>query len=394
MSDTDSGGWSAPGGWQPPTAPPAAPGAAGPRGGPVAPSGAPASPYAQYAPPSGPSPVSAPGPAAWAPPPKPGLIPLRPLGFGTLLLAPFQMLRKSPGLLGVSILLQFAVLLIGVLVAAAVIFGGFARVTDWSDPDQQPLIAGSIAGGVVGGLALFAFSFVISAFLQGLVVVAAAQASLGKPPTVRAAWPRLKPRLGPLIVWTILVGVAVFLILLVLAGVVLIGVALGPVGIAVSIGVAILLGLGALALWLWIATKLSLVPSILVLEGSKLRPALGRSWRLTDQNFWRTFGAQALVTIILQFAANVITTPVGLLIGFGSVLIDPNGTGAGIALVVIGQILTYVLAIVIAAISVVVTATVVALLYLDLRMRKEGLDLVLQRHVEGGGAGDPFAPAA
>ena len=35
-------------------------------------------------------------PAAWTPPPKPGLLPLRPLGFGTLLWAPFRTLRRNP----------------------------------------------------------------------------------------------------------------------------------------------------------------------------------------------------------------------------------------------------------------------------------------------------------
>ncbi|MCU1437182.1 MAG: hypothetical protein JWP66_269 [Naasia sp.] len=376
MTDSGSGGWESPGGRQSPDRDAPRP---QPRYGEYAPAGAapPPPPLAQ---------------AAWTPPPKPGLVPLRPLGFGTLLLAPFQLLRKTPGLIGVAILLQFAVLVVGGVLAAAVIFGGFARITDWEDPDQQSLIAGSIAGGVLGSLALVAFSFVISAFLQGIVVEIVARASLGVVPTVRAAWQRVKPRLGPLVLWTVLVGVAVFVILLILTGVVLIGVALGPVGIAVSIGVAILLGLGALALWIWIATKLSLVPSVLVLEGGKLRAAISRSWRLTDANFWRTLGAQFLVAAIVNIVAQITTTPISVLGGLAPALIDPNMTGSGVAVLVITQIVIYALATVIGAISVIVTSTVAALLYLDLRMRKEGLDLVLQRHVEGGGTGDPFTP--
>ena len=37
-----------------------------------------------------------PGAGGWAPPPKPGLLPLRPMGFGTLLWAPFRTLRRNP----------------------------------------------------------------------------------------------------------------------------------------------------------------------------------------------------------------------------------------------------------------------------------------------------------
>ena len=37
-----------------------------------------------------------PGAGGWTPPPKPGLLPLRPMGFGTLLWAPFRTLRRNP----------------------------------------------------------------------------------------------------------------------------------------------------------------------------------------------------------------------------------------------------------------------------------------------------------
>ena len=37
-----------------------------------------------------------PGRGRWTPPPKPGLLPLRPMGFGTLLWAPFRTLRRNP----------------------------------------------------------------------------------------------------------------------------------------------------------------------------------------------------------------------------------------------------------------------------------------------------------
>jgi hypothetical protein len=356
--------------------------------------------YGEYAPPGAPPPPAplsydAPrGPVGWTPPPKPGIIPLRPLGFGTLLSAPFAMLRRGPGILGLSFLLQFGVLLIGGGIVAAVVFAGFGRITDVNDPDQQPLVAGAVVGAVLGGLALLVLNFVVAALLQGIVVDAAARATLGEKPTVKAVWPRVKPRLGRLLWWTVLIGFALVLVIAILAGVVLLGVALGPVGIAVGVSVAILLGLGAIAGGIWVFTKLSLVPSVLVLEQATLRGAIARSWRLTDGFFWRTFGAQALVTIMLSIAIQIITTPVSLL-QFVGVLIDPNGTGGSIAVMVIVQILTAVISILGGAVSAFVVSALVSLLYLDLRMRKEGLDLVLQRHVESGTPeADPFAPGA
>ncbi|WP_210506461.1 hypothetical protein [Naasia sp. SYSU D00057] len=365
------------------------------------PSGGPERPrYGEYAP-AGATPSPAPslyevpgGPVGWAPPPKPGIIPLRPLGFGTLLTAPFTMLRRGAGILGLSFLLQFGVLLVGGGIVAAIVFAGFGRITDFDDPDQQPLVAGAVVGSVLGGLALLVLSYVVSALLQGIVVDAAARATLGEKPTVKGVWPRVKPRLGRLVGWTLLLGLALIVVVAVLAGVVLLGVALGPVGIGVAVTVAILLGLGAIVAGVWVFTKLSIVPSILVLEQSTLRGAIARSWRLTDGFFWRTFGAQALVTVMLSVAIQIITTPISLL-QFGAVLIDPNGTGSGIAVAVLVQVLTVVVSILGGAVSAFVVSSLVALIYLDLRMRKEGLDLVLQRHVESGVPGaDPFAPGA
>ncbi|BDZ45997.1 hypothetical protein [Naasia aerilata] len=62
---------------------------------------------------------------------------------------------------------------------------------------------------------------------------------------------------------------------------------------------------------------------------------------------------------------------------------------------VIVQIIVVAIGVLGGAISAFATSALVALIYIDLRMRKEGLDLILQRHVEGGDpAADPFAPGA
>jgi membrane-anchored glycerophosphoryl diester phosphodiesterase (GDPDase) len=382
VTDPGSSDWQSPGGpagrprYGEFAAPRAAPGAVPP----VVP---PPSPYDAVPPPPG-----------WTPPPKPGIVPLRPIAFGTLLSAPFAMLRRSPGIVGLSFLIQLGVLLLSGGVLAGIFFAGFARITDWSDPEQAPLIAGSIAGSVIGGIVLLALNYVTAALLQGIVVAAVARATLGERPTVRDVWPQVKGRMRPLIAWTLLAAAAILVALLVIAGIILLGVSLGPVGIAIGISVGVILGLGAIVAGFWVFTKLCVVPSVIVLERAGIRSAVVRSWSLTTGFFWRTLGVQLLVTVILSIAAQIITAPLSLL-QVVAVLIDPNGTGSAIVVTVAVQILTVVLSIFIGAITTFLMSTLVALIYLDLRMRKEGLDLVLQRHVEGGNpSADPFAPGA
>lgn len=346
-------------------------------------------PSAGYAPasPSGPTPN-------WAPPPTPGLVPLRPLGFGTLLSAPFRLLRHSRAILGLSIGLQLLMLLIGGGIAAFAVFAGIGRVTDFQDPDQQPLVAGGIAGIIVTAVVLALLNLVVAALLQGFVVVATARAVLGERVTLRELWRAVRPRLWPLIGWTAVIFVATLIGLALVVGIAVSGAAVSPAGLAVSIPIAIVLFLGLVVLYVWISVKLSLLPSALVLEQLPLRAALARSWRLTEGYFWRTFGVQALITVIISVASNIISAPVSFIPLLGLVL-DPNGTGAvSIALSVISIVLSGVLSVVIASVTSVVLSGAISLMYLDLRMRKEGLDLVLQRHVEDRSGDDPFAPGA
>jgi len=109
--------------------------------------------------------------------------------------------------------------------------------------------------------------------------------------------------------------------------------------------------------------------------------------------YWRTFGIQLLVVFIVQTVAGVITAPLSIIIGLGAGLLNPNGDQT--ALIVAGIVLyalTIVVSIVFGAIASVVQAATPALIYIDLRMRKEGLDLELSRFVEARQAGDASVP--
>ncbi|GMA27974.1 glycerophosphoryl diester phosphodiesterase membrane domain-containing protein [Arenivirga flava] len=369
-----------------------------------APSGAgwaPPSAPAGWAPPQEPSLPPRPGPAGsgWTPPPKPGLIPLRPLDFGTLLGASFQVLRRNPKpMFGFTVLLTGLTTLIGLAVTGTVAFFAIGRIDAATAEDVDLVTAGSIGSIIVAALVPMVLSMLAFAVLQGIVTLEVARGSLGERNRLPQLWRLAKGRVGALIGWSALVLAVGVLGLVAVAGVIALGAALGgAVGAAVGIAIAVVLGLGMVVLAAWLGTKLSFVPSALVLERRTLREALHRSWSLTAGAFWRILGIQLLVSFIVQTAVSIVTTPLSFIVGMASALIAPNGElGPGAAIAIGAYVLTIVLTIIASSVGYVMQCSVVALLYLDRRMRTEGLDLVLQRTVDARAAGreaeDPFMP--
>lgn len=401
QSQNDAGdepGWTAPGatpgphtppnsasGWgaaPQPTGAPApggVPGAAGP-GGPV-----PGGPV-----PGGPVP-------GWAPPPKPGLLPLRPLSFGTLLWAPFRTLRRNPAAtFGTGLVVQLASALIAAAVLVPVFFFVVSRVTQAPRAEQDAILTGSIGIVLLTMLVPILVSVVASAFVQGVMVVDVATGTIGERLSFGALWRRAAKRIWPLIGWTAILSGIVLLLVLLAAGAVIGAIMIGdPTTIVVTIVLVLVAGLGVAVLSAWLTTKLALVPSAIVLESAGLGTAIRRSWRLTDGYFWRTLGTLLLVGLMLNVAGQVVVQPISLVGSLLAVVIDPTGTGAAVTITIVTTAITFLLSLVIGAITTVVQAALVAVIYIDLRMRKEGLDLELQRHVEwreaGHPVGDPYA---
>ena len=154
--------------------------------------------------------------------------------------------------------------------------------------------------------------------------------------------------------------------------------------------------LGVLAAWL--GTKLAFVPAALIVERRRLGAAIRRSWALTRgaEVFWRVLGIRLLVWISFVVASGVVVGAVNLLLGLGGTLIFVNGGGQD-TLEFIATIGTSLVAAGMAALGAVITGSTAALLYVDTRMRREGLDLELARYVETPAdqrTGDPFLPKA
>jgi hypothetical protein len=354
------------------------------------PAPAPASPFA-------PAPGAVPQQAApgWTPPPRPGLIPLRPLTLGALLGAAFQVLRRNPRpTFGFALVVTGIASVLGLVLYGLLTVASFARLSTVTTADYSTVAAGTVATSIVGYLVVIVVALVASALLQGIISLEVARGTLGEKLRLGGLMRLARGRIGALIGWSLLLagGIVVLITVFVLVVVLLVTVA-GPAGIAL----AVLLYLGALAgggvLFAWLGTRLSLVPSALMLERHPLRAAVRRSWSLTTGYFWRTFGIQLLVIVIVQVVSSVIATPILIIFVFASTLLNPNGDNSGtITTLVIVGIVTAVASIVLGAIAAVLQAATPALIYIDIRMRKEGLDLELSRFVEARQAGDTSVP--
>jgi hypothetical protein len=227
-----------------------------------------------------------------------------------------------------------------------------------------------------------------------------ARGTVGEKLTLRGLWRQSKGRLWPLIGWLwAVVGIALALyivFILVIVAAVAIG---GAGGVAVAIIVGILGALGAIALIAWLYAKLSLVPAALLVERLTLGKAIARSWTLTGGYFWRTLGIELLVGIIINVATSVVTAPLELVFLIAGGLFNQTGDqSTAITIAVILGAVTVALTVVVGAVASVVQSASTALIYIDLRMRKEALDLQLIRFVEARQVGDdsitdPYLPA-
>lgn len=335
----------------------------------------------------------------WTPPPKPGLIPLRPLGFGTLLWAPFQVLRRNPkATFGSALLVQGAVTLLTLVIMGVVTFFAFNRIASATADEREAVEAGSILTIVLAAIIPIALSVVASALLQGVIVSEVSRATLGEKLRLGQLWRAVSRRLWPLVLWTVLLGLVFLVAVAVIAGLIAIVAVQGESWIALAVVVGILGLLCLFALSAWIFTRTSLVPSLIVLEKLPIRDAMRRSWFLTTGYFWRTLGIQFLVATIINIIAQIVTTPLTFAFTIAVSVVDPNATLDAYTTSIILYVLLLFVTLVMGAIASVVQSATTALIYIDLRMRKEGLDLDLVRFVESahspGTQADPYLPGA
>jgi hypothetical protein len=319
-------------GWTSPTAYP-------PAGGPPPPPGAPV--------PGAPVPGGFPMPggypsaaSAWNRPqaPKPGVIPLRPLGLSEILDGAFSYIRRSPGVvLGIS----------AVIAVLSNIVTGTASGTGAFDPnatteDLTPFIGQLIGGTLVTTLVTLVFQVIGT----GMLTVVITRAVLGQDIGWREAWGRSRGLILALLAVTFLTSLLSFfgLFFLIFPGV-----------------------------FLYVSWAIA-VPALMV-ERCGVIESMRRSWRLVRGSRWRVFGIILLAQIIAGFVGQIIAVP----FAFIGVIFDGLGGGLEGGIPIATLISSALAGVIATTITLPFTAGVTALLYVDQRMRREGLDLQLAR---------------
>lgn len=304
-------------------------------------------------PPPGGGPPSAPPPPGYGAPAggygKPGVIPLRPLTVGEILDGAIATMRRHPALVfGVSAVVALVEAALTVTLSIVLLKG----VANVSQPGpaatQQELLDYfyRVLGGsaeVLGVTVLV--TVLVRTVLTGFMTVVVGKAVLGKPITFGEAMKELGPRLpsllGVTIVYTLLVAVGFFLCLL-------------P--------------------GIWLFALLGLASPALVLEQSGIGHALRRSSLLVRGSWWRVFGILLLTALCAGVISFVVQIPFNLSLGIG------GSDMSGLANASIGvQLLSGVGQVVAQTLVAPFVAGATALLYIDQRMRKEGMDIQLAR---------------
>jgi hypothetical protein len=334
---------------------------------------------------------------SWTPPPKSGLVPLRPIPLGVVLSAPFRLQRRTPRTtLAPALVISLVTTSLALLVQWALAIGPQAALDASYYTDF--LVAQNLLGvvGVVGWWVPLVLAFPATALLGGLVVVPTARALLAERVSFRGVRWRLRGRLGALILWALLALLAAATLLAAAAVLPILLTAGSPtgIGLAVLVGflelIALVVGVG------YVATRLGFTSAAVTIDGLGLRRAIRRSWTLTRGSGWRLYVCQLLVWVMVGLAAALLVAPVGWALDIAAGLVFPNGpTSVEAEWYAAGRtvVLTAVSAMT-GAFGLVVQTVCGALFYLDTRMRLEGLDLTLARYVDerqrGLSVADPF----
>ncbi|NVM97510.1 hypothetical protein [Arthrobacter sp. SDTb3-6] len=348
----------------------------------------------------------------YAAPPKPGVIPLRPLRLGEVLDGAFQAARRNgKAVFGSTLIFQVLTAVLTLAVSLPFLNGMstsiFADSLSQTAPTEAQLnnLAGSVLQFSIGTVGIAIITGLLEMVLQGALVVPVLRATLNHKTGFGQMWRLVRPRIGTLLLLALVYGVATILAVPVYMAV-LIGIlfATGSIGSSsgglAAVGFGLLLVLPFLAAGVWAGVKVMLAPAAIVVENTGVFAGIKRSWQLTRQNWWRTFGIAALAAIIASAIGAIISTPVSLFMGLLLPVMAPGpdqlaGTTA------IASIATSLIGALVGAVTVAFQTGVMALLYVDLRMRRDGFDVTLLKESESGkddggipGRGAPVPAAA
>ena len=314
---------------------------------------------------------------------------LRPMTVADILDAAIRIYRHNfAPLLAISALVEVPVM--ALLMLPQYLFLRATLGMQAGGPDTTALLS---AGGVMLAVALL--MWLLWPLGQAALAVAISERYLGRTISFSDAygvalsyWPRM--------VWTSLVLGAWFLALVLAAAVVVGGVGAAGYfallrnaspGLQAGIGIPalVLAYLGIIILFVWLFVRYLLATSVLVvLENQWGIGALRRSWQLTAGRFWSMFGVLLILQLLVAVAAYGLAFPV-MLVMAGVMMKDPSQM---MTVQMIYQAL-------VSTVSVAMTPlTLIAyvLVYYDLRIRKEGFDLLMMAEALGRPVPEGYMP--
>ncbi|HET9021941.1 MAG TPA: hypothetical protein VFN34_08645 [Ornithinibacter sp.] len=385
-ADAAPPGYAAP---PPPYAGPPTGHAAPPPGYVAPPPGYAAPPPGYAAPPPG---YVAPPPGYAAPPPgsgaeglaglefRPGIIPLRPLTLGDIFSAVTKAIRGN-----VAATVGLAVVTSLVCLVPTTALGAWIASMETVSFDGGEVGIIGLTGSYVPAIG----SLVSSIALTGFLAYVIGQAVLGRKVGIGETWDGTKRRL-PAIAGAVLVTLvgSVLLLALLLGPPVLWLLAIGEARVA-PILLTLVAVLVTVLLYLWLWTRLAFVTAVIVLEGRGVASAFARSWRLTTgSQFWRILGIRFLTAVVVGIAANLVTLPITV-VGIVAVVALAGSDQLFMWQAIIAGVATLISG----AITTPFSAGVDALMVVDQRIRREGLDVQLIHAAQLGGPA-PWPSAA
>ena len=295
---------------------------------------------------------------------QPGIIPLQPLALGQIYDGAFKAMRTNPLVMFVFAGVVVTAMTILQTVLSASFFNDYFSLLGMVEDDPAAFdaqfeddLVNMFSRSLLPVLLSSVLTFIGSTILNGILTLAVSQAVLGFKPSLGQVWDQAKGQLLRLLGLVFLVAVITAVVPLVF---VVITVGIGTTG---SVGLTVLFGLITLLVslgWiLFVITATALATPALMLERSGVITGLRRSWQLAKPFFWRVMGIYLLTTLIGVGVSYLIGMPAG----FAALFLPPTGMliVQGISTAIASTLVTP------------FTAGVLALLYIDIRIRREGL---------------------
>jgi hypothetical protein len=299
---------------------------------------------------------------------KPGAIPLRPLTLGEIYDGAFRIIRFNPkATVGSAVLVATITMMLPVVVTAILTWtiGTTLDTAGDSTSDDIGTIGGLLTLGLGAVLQVFGLLFV-----TGMIVHVTSAAAVGRRLSLEQAWAATRGKRWRLVGLTLLLWVMTLVLITVYVVVLVLAFVAASTPAAVVFTILWSLAFVAAMLWFWIRVYYLPVPA-LMLEPIGVLGSLGRGFRLTRRQFWRTFGIALLTYVIAQIGGSMLTAPLTVA---GQFVIYALGEDYALLGLVVLQALTSVVS---AAFVAPFSAAVTSLQYIDQRMRKEAFDVEL-----------------